>query len=271
MESPPGDMTPFYKGGYDPIPSSAAELRRIAAGEKYRTEPVLQHKSTGRCLEIGPWRGVICSNMKDAGFDVTAVEMDSRCVEFLREELGIKAIQSCDPAGVMNALEPGFDVIISWHSLEHIPNAWKVIEEASHLLAPGGLMLLAMPNPESFEFSLLKESWYHLDTPRHVCLFPISTLVEISQKNGFEVIEITSADKFSRMQSAQGWRSFVRSVVPIRYVRASMEWTVGSFLYGLTYLPQLRKGRGSAYTAVFRKAATPHTVAEPQVEVSGAV
>src|SRR5512135_2168247 len=60
MSSPPHDMAPFYAGGYDPIPSSASELRAIAAGEKYRTESVLAYKASGRCLEIGPWRGVIC-------------------------------------------------------------------------------------------------------------------------------------------------------------------------------------------------------------------
>jgi len=113
MESPPADMTPYYQGGYDPIPSSAANLRAIAAAEKFRTESVLKYKSAGCCLEIGPWRGVICSNMKDAGFDVTAIEMDVNCVNFLRDQLGIQAIQSTDPACTMEVLPPCFDVAAS--------------------------------------------------------------------------------------------------------------------------------------------------------------
>jgi hypothetical protein len=116
LKSPPEDMTPYYRGGYDPIPATADELRKIAAAEKFRTEPVLKYKRAGRCLEIGPWRGVICANMKDAGFEVTAIEMDVACGRFLQDQLGIEAIQSTDPAGVMQQLRPGFDVVISWHS-----------------------------------------------------------------------------------------------------------------------------------------------------------
>lgn len=255
MDPPPEDTAPFYRGGYDPIPSSASELREIAAGERYRTEPLLGYKSKGRCLEIGPWRGVICSNLKDSGFEVTAIEMDSNCVEFLRRELGIEAIESSDPAGVMKTLEPGYDVIVSWHSLEHIPHGWQVIAEASRLLAAGGILLLAMPNPDSFEFSVLRGAWFHLDAPRHVCFFPLETLVDICAKNNLELVERTTADTFSKIQSAHAWRVFARSLIPIRYVRGALGMTIGKLLYWLSYRTQMREGRGSAYTAMFRKVA----------------
>src|SRR3954452_24509454 len=106
MKSPPQDMSAYYRGGYGHIPTSVPELREIAAAEKYRTEPILRYKSGGRCLEIGPWRGVICSNMKDAGFEVTAIEMDQACVDFLRDRVGIDAIQSTNPADALERLKP---------------------------------------------------------------------------------------------------------------------------------------------------------------------
>jgi len=251
MQSPPQDMSPYYRGGYDPIPASAADLRHIAQAEKYRTEPVLKYKSSGRCLEIGPWRGVICSNMKDAGFEVTAIEMDAACVSFLRDPLGIEAIESVDPAESMRQLRPGFDVIISWHSLEHLPHPWMVIEEASKLLAPGGILLLAMPNPDSYEFARLKGRWYHLDTPRHLHLFPVKTLVDVCRRNGLESIEITTADRFSQIQSRQAWYNLGRSLVPVPYLNRLAGATTGRLLSKLTHRQQMAEGRGSAYTAVF--------------------
>ena len=251
MDSPPSDMAPFYEGGYDPIPSTASELRSIAAGEKYRTEPVLKYKHGGRCLEIGPWRGVICSNMKDAGFEVTAIEMDAKCVSFLRDRLGVQAIQSCDPAETMKTLEPGFDLIIAWHSLEHLPHAWVVIERAAQLLNPGGILLLAMPNPDSYEFSMLKRLWMHLDAPRHLYLFPIKTLIRICENNGLKLLELTTADTFSNIQSRHAWQHLLRSSVPIPKVRQLLAITVGNLLYWLGHRQQMSEGRGSAYTAVF--------------------
>ncbi len=253
MNSPPQDMAPYYRGGYDAIPSTAAELRRIAAGERYRTEPVLKYKSGGRCLEIGPWRGVVCSNMKDAGFDVTAIEMDQDCVNFLRGQLGIDAIQSADPAAVMEEMQPGFDVIIAWHSLEHLPKPWRVIELAAQLLCPGGILLLAMPNPDSYEFSVLKTRWYHLDTPRHLHLFPLNTLVEICRRNDLTPLEITTADKFSKIQSKLAWYTLGRSLVPVPYVDRLAGATTGRLLPLLTYRQQATEGRGSAYTAIFER------------------
>jgi len=251
MKSPPADMSPYYRGGYDAIPASADQLRAIAAHEKYRTEPLLKYKHSGRCLEIGPWRGVICANMKDAGFDVTAIEMDAACVHFLRSQLGIEAIQSTDPAEAMQQLRPGFDVIISWHSLEHLPRPWMVIEEAAKLLAPGGVLVLAMPNPDSYEFLVLKERWYHLDTPRHLHLFPLRTLVEICRSNSLRQLEITTADEFSQVQSRQAWYNLGRSLVPVPYLNRLAGATTGRLLSRLTHRQQMTEGRGSGYTALF--------------------
>lgn len=246
-------MTPYYRGGYDPIPASAEELRRIALGEQYRTAPVLKYKSGGRCLEIGPWRGVICSNMKNAGFDVTAIEMDGACVNFLRDQLGIEAIQSTDPSGVMKGLNPGFDVIISWHSLEHLPEPWKVIEQAGRLLGPGGILLLAMPNPDSYEFSVLKARWYHLDTPRHLHLIPLKALVEMCRRNHLQAVENTTADKFSEIQSRLAWYNLGRSLVPVPFLNRLAGAAGGRLLSLLTRRQQMSEGRGSAYTAIFRR------------------
>jgi 2-polyprenyl-3-methyl-5-hydroxy-6-metoxy-1,4-benzoquinol methylase len=251
MYSPPEDMAPYYRGGYESIPANLFELRKIAAMEKYRLEPILRYKKGGRFLEIGPWRGVLCCNMKDAGFAVTAIEMDTGCVNFLRNELGVEAIQSTDPAETMKGMKTGFDVITAWHSMEHLPNPWLVIEQAAKLLAPGGILLLAMPNPDSYEFSVLKGRWMHLDTPRHLYFFTIKLLERICAKDELTLLEVTTSDKFSKIQSEHAWMTEARSWIPIRYVRGVLAKTAGRLLYRLAYRRQMVEGKGSGYTAVF--------------------
>jgi 16S rRNA A1518/A1519 N6-dimethyltransferase RsmA/KsgA/DIM1 with predicted DNA glycosylase/AP lyase activity len=66
---------------------------------------ILKYVTKGQLLEIGPWSGAFCCNAKDAGFEVTAIEMDQNCVTFLEEVLGIEAIQSNKPDEALAAID----------------------------------------------------------------------------------------------------------------------------------------------------------------------
>jgi hypothetical protein len=87
-------------------------------------DSIVKYVKYGRLLEIGPWRGAFCCNATDAGFNVTAIEMDQSCVNFLQKVLGIKAIRSDKPDEALDAISEKFDVIGLWHSLEHLPKPW---------------------------------------------------------------------------------------------------------------------------------------------------
>ena len=205
MDAIPANLQPFYAGGYAPIPPSLAELRAVAASERYRLEPVLRYKSKGKLLEIGPWRGVFCINAKDAGFKVSAIEMDQDCVRFLRDTVGINAIASTDPAKTMYEMTETFDVIAMWHSLEHLKDPWKVVESAAARLAPEGILLIAIPNIESFEFKLLKERWRHLDAPRHLFFYPAQSLSNLCERNGLRTAEVHTHDHVSELLAQDTW------------------------------------------------------------------
>jgi 2-polyprenyl-3-methyl-5-hydroxy-6-metoxy-1,4-benzoquinol methylase len=241
----PEDMRPFYKGGYQPIPKNLSGLRAIARKEAYRMEPVLRHKKRGKLLEIGPWIGIFSCNAKDTGFDVTAIEIDPECVAFLNRVVGIEAIESSDPAATMDAMSEKFDVIALWHSLEHLPDPWLVVRSAARRLVPGGILLIAVPNIESYDFMVLKESWVHLDAPRHLFFYTAPSLERVCSENGLETLEITTSDELSRILSRNAWCHKVGTILPIKYVRAIL----GSVVFRLTRLKS--KGNGSGLTAIF--------------------
>jgi 2-polyprenyl-3-methyl-5-hydroxy-6-metoxy-1,4-benzoquinol methylase len=244
MDPIPEDMQPFYRGGYQKIPSNLSELRAIAATETYRMQPILKYKSGGKLLEIGPWMGIFSCNAKDAGFEVTAIDIDQECVDFLAEVVGVKALQSSNPANTLSQMDETFDVIALWHCLEHLPTPWLVIERAAARLKPGGVLLIAIPNIESSEFSLLKESWQHLDTPRHIYFYPAQSLVNICLANGLTTLELTTKDKLSRSLSRGAWHAWTSSKIPIRYIRGA----IGLLLYKLVWQS---RNSGSGLTALF--------------------
>jgi len=247
LDPRPDDMGPFYNNLYTPIPKTLSQLRAIAKTEEYRMESILKYKQSGKLLEIGPWIGIFSCNAKDAGFDVTTIEMDPQCVDFLRNVVGVQAVQSSDPATAMNAMDEKFDVIALWHSLEHLPNPWVVLQKAAERLAPGGILLIAVPNIESYDFSVLRAAWMHLDAPRHLFFYTASSLKEICSANGLGTLELTTSDSLSRRLSRMAWHMRATSIIPIKYVRG----VVGLLMYH--FADHMCEGNGSGLTAVFTK------------------
>jgi 2-polyprenyl-3-methyl-5-hydroxy-6-metoxy-1,4-benzoquinol methylase len=245
----PNDMTPFYKGGYQAIPENLMQLRAISKKEKYRMDSILKHKQRGRLLEIGPWIGIFSCNAKDAGFDVTTIEMNQTCVEFLQKVVGIRAIQSNEPAETLGSMDEKFDVIALWHCLEHLPQPWNVLQKAAEKLGPGGILLIAIPNVESYDFSMLQEKWQHLDAPRHLYFFPNQWLRKFGSEIGLRTLELTTSDKLSRIISRNAWHARAASIIPIKYVRG----VVGLLLYKLAQQRNRGKYSGGGLTAIFTK------------------
>lgn len=146
----PSDLGQFYPSDYYPIPDSRiTPLMASAEGERFKLEIVQRFVRTGRLLEIGPAVGGFALLASDAGFDVDTVEMDARCCEFLRNTITLSATQATDAAAFLVDSGP-FDVIALWHVLEHLPDPSETLRAAAQGLSEGGILVIAVPNPNPF-------------------------------------------------------------------------------------------------------------------------
>jgi SAM-dependent methyltransferase len=255
----PSDLEKYYSGGYQSIPETLAELKRLAAPERYRVEDVTRFKRGGSLLEIGPWIGIFCANALDAGFEVKAIEMNRQCIDLLTNMLRIEAIPSSDPAQTLTDMSECFDAIVLWHSIEHLPRPWDVIRAAAHRLNPGGILLIAAPNPESFEFKRLGEQWFHLDAPRHINLLPPALVEKIGEEAGLTCVGTTTRDRLSDLLSESAWAAYAGSVAaslpPIRYLRGLTRIVLGHVFRAVFFAQQKKPGRGSGYTIILQQPA----------------
>lgn len=78
-----------------------------------------------------------------------------------------------------------FDVITLWHVLEHIPNLKEQIEQFHHLLKPNGVLVIAVPNFESYDAKYYKEYWAAYDVPRHLWHFSKKGIKRLFTKYNF--------------------------------------------------------------------------------------
>ena len=247
----PQNLGDYYPQEYYFIPESVDFLAANAANEKYKIEIIQRYVKQGRLLEIGPSLGCFSYLAKQSGFETEAIEMDARCSDFLNEVAGIPTVNSSDTCGALKTLRP-FDVIAMWHVIEHLPNPWETLEAISERINAGGILVLAAPNPDAFQFHILGHYWPHVDAPRHLMLIPARLLVEKMATMGMTVELITTNDKGGIGWNVFGWEYFFSNIC--RYPRINRVLRMlGRAVAKMVASAEKREGKGSAYTMVFRK------------------
>ena len=249
----PSDLDRFYADGYQPIPADEAELAEAAKADAYRLEPLLGLKPSGTFLEIGSWIGLTAYCAKQAGYRVSVLEREGRCVD-LMQRAGIDAIQTGDPARSLADLGRSFDVIGLWHSIEHLPRPWEVLQQAARALNPGGVLLVAAPNPESAQARVLGKHWYHLDAPRHIHFMPMDLIEQMAGREGLKLVSKTTDDPLGADLDRHGWElEMRRRARNIKFLRGAM-----TLLFARRFAARHRQPGaidGAAFTMIFQRPA----------------
>ena len=248
----PEDLGRFYPPGYHAIPRSLEELMEGKHHELFKLEAIGAEGRGRQLLEIGPSYGRFSALARDAGFKVTAIEMDEACCRYLKDLGGISVVQASDVLAALKGLG-AFDVITMWHSIEHLPDPWSVLDALPSHLAPGGLLAIVTPNLQSLQFRMFGRYWVHLDAPRHVWLIPLKTLQARLRQAGMQMAHSSTADQGAIDCNSLSWLVSPGFKFPKWMFRNPFLW-VGIRLR--TRLIRVEKfgSLGSSYTAVFRKA-----------------
>jgi hypothetical protein len=77
--------------------------------------------------------------------------------------------------------------VVFWHSLEHLRDPRAALDHATSLLAPGGVLAIAVPNLASWQARCFGTHWFHLDLPRHLVHLPLATLRGGVEADGLRV------------------------------------------------------------------------------------
>jgi len=244
----PVDLDRYYSTEYYETPASLEKLEKDAATEFYKIELVKRFTKNGRILDIGAGYGRFVYLAHKEGFEVDAIEVSKECCNFITSVIGINAIEHAQPEVAMTNLEP-YDIITFWHVAEHLSDPWIALKTAVQKLKIGGFLIVAMPNPDSFQFRVFKKYWAHLDAPRHLHLVPLHLLVRELTKDGrMKFVESSTVDQGSLNYNYLGWTWSMRNAIRIRGA-----WRFGRQIARLLLRFEQVGMRGSCYTAVFQK------------------
>ena len=138
-----------------------------------------------RLLDVGAGRGRFVLAARAAGYDASGIEPSLRGVE-----AATAAGAPVDRVAIEQAaIAPGsVDAVTLWHVLEHLDDPGGALERISRWLAPGGALLVGVPNLASLQARLGGERWYHLDVPRHRTHFTPHGLEKLLARTGFSTV-----------------------------------------------------------------------------------
>jgi 2-polyprenyl-3-methyl-5-hydroxy-6-metoxy-1,4-benzoquinol methylase len=246
----PGDLARHYPMDYHAHPDRV-ELDRYASAEEPKLDLLRRAVESGRLLEIGPGTGLFSRAAVLAGFEVTVIEMDKSCCEYIDTVVGARAIQSDRPELALSALG-SFHAVAMWQVIEHLPDPWAVFEAAVAHLEPGGAIIVGTPNPDSMQFRLLGRYWAHLDAPRHLFLIPASALQSKATELGLRHVMTTTSDPAGRHWNRFGWEYALRRH-PARNPSTSLTRALSLLLTTAVRPFETRGLAGATYTSVFLK------------------
>lgn len=145
-------------------------------------------RGAGRLLDVGCGSGVFLERMRDFGWTVCGLELAADVARRVQARTQIPIHIGTLPH--RDFAPQSFDVVTMWHVLEHVPNPRQVLKSAAELLSPGGLLVVEVPNIESWSFARFGSSWCGLEIPRHFQHFCPQTLTRMLPAESFRNIEV---------------------------------------------------------------------------------
>ncbi len=154
-------------------------------------------------LDIGCGRGLVLAKLKNIGCEVWGTELSEVSSKFARETLKLTILnKNLEDCAFNNDY---FDVIIMFHSLEHLISPLIILKEVHRILKPGGILVVEVPRFDSIYSKIFKDKWFHLDVPRHLYHFNDRTLEKLLTTAGFNVLKkkrhAIMYDSFGALQS----------------------------------------------------------------------
>ena len=149
----------------------------------------------GRLLDVGCGTGDFLRTARDRGWDVQGTELSRDAIETARAD-GLSVVGG----EIWEAALPtaSFDVVTSWHVLEHVPDPRRFMGEIHRILRPGGRLILATPNLDDrifrLAYLLARGRWPRFyeagEREVHLFFFSIKTLRRLVSTAGFTSIQI---------------------------------------------------------------------------------
>ncbi|MBN1273076.1 MAG: class I SAM-dependent methyltransferase [Candidatus Aminicenantes bacterium] len=165
--------------------------RRYGMYKRYCAVTQVAGREPGRVLDVGCATGNFLEAMRRHGsWQPVGVEPNRHASNYARDRLGLDVFTgTLEEAGFR---DNSFDVVTMWDVLEHVTDPKATLQEVARVLRIGGILVMSLPNPETWEIGLFGSYWGGWDVPRHLHLFTHDVTARYLEEAGFELIKTIS-------------------------------------------------------------------------------
>jgi len=199
-------------------------VRNVMLNRKYR---LIKNLTAEReLLDMGCGTGYFPGYMKNKGFRVTGIEKDDDAREYGKEKFSLNILP--ENSLFDSSIKSRYGIITLWHVLEHLYDPKKYMRVFHDLLKENGYLIIALPNPDSYDAKHYDKDWAAYDVPRHLWHFTPRTFGDLASISDFEIIR----------QSSLPFDPFYNSILSEKYRHNKLGLITG----GWTGLSALIKG-----------------------------
>lgn len=149
---------------------------------------IYKYAPKGTFLDIGAGVGLLLDEARHMGYRVIGLEPSQSSVKAAKNHFGIKLIQKEFLPGVITKK---VDIILLNHVLEHLSNPREVIGLCANTLRAGGILVIGVPNFDSFMCRIKKGRWQSLIPAQHRWQFTLAALDRLVTPHGFRRIAVS--------------------------------------------------------------------------------
>ena len=162
-------------------------IYRFARKYMMRKKLSLIQNITGRqenfsLLDFGCGTGDFLGFVKHHHIIAEGVEPDQHAREIAKS---VNHVETYSIEASANIESEKFDVITLWHVLEHVHELHTQLEYFNKWLKKDGMILIAVPNIESYDAKKYGKYWDAIDVPRHIYHFSPKNIKQIATQHNF--------------------------------------------------------------------------------------
>lgn len=166
-------------------------------------------------LDIGCGAGLYIDYLRSKGFKVQGIELSEWGYKSATKKLGLKVHNT--PLRKSTIKTNSIDVITMYDLLEHTRSPLLELKHIKKLLGDDGLLIINVPNFDSFISNKTGSQWNKLIPPNHLYHFTTDSLTNILNKSGFKIISIATNNGDAKEFNGELFASLISSTLGIIY------------------------------------------------------